>query len=452
MDQYTSYFIDEIKKHPARAKACQDNINNYIKGSSAGGGTGCHTIHSMIIPKIFSQDTILDFQQIVAQTYGIFAKIIDAYQKDAKLREAFHFTPQCEELILADRGYHCQLPIARFDFFYQEDTRAFKFCEINTDGTSAMNENRELILSLEHNDIYQDYKSQLASQGKEIRNFEYFDSWVKAFLEIYQDFPNKVEMPHVAIVDFLENAYMEDFIEFQKHFQQAGISCEICDIRNLAYHDGVLYSPEGTVIHAIYRRAVTSDILSHLDEVSAFIQAYKDQKVCLIGSFATQIIHNKQLFIVLHQPVAQQYLTAQEIQFVQEHVPYTASLTKENAIRDLVIDTRERWILKPLDSYAASGIYLGYDYSQDEWKEIVEKCQENGHYLYQEFYLPYQTMNMDYSQVEDGELAMFHHMTGIYVYNGKMTGIYSRCCRNKLIAGQFGGKELPSLYIARSTC
>lgn len=445
-DPFTQYFIDIIREDPEYAQECTQEISDYIASSSAGNGDEHHSIHTMPIPKFYSIEMAEDFQQIVAITYQIFAKVIDAYMTDANVRKIFGFSKEMKDLILLDRGYKCPLPIARFDIFYHEDTGDFKFCEINTDGTSAMNENRELINSLTYNGLFMDFAADLASQNIAVHHFEYFQSWVNEFINIYSEFTNAVDHPYIAIVDFLENAYMEDFIEFQKVFIREGYECEICDIRKLTYENGALISPSGHKIDAIYRRAVTSDIMKHLDEVQPLITAYKEQAVCLIGSFATQIIHNKQLFIALRNETLQNYLTAPEVAFIEAHVPYTNAMTMENVDADHVIETKNKWILKPLDSYAASGIYLGYDYKQKEWVDIISKCCENGHYLYQEYYVPYQSPNID-CMGGDEDFSLFYNMNGLYVYHGHLAGIYTRVCKNRLIAGQFGGKELPSVVV-----
>ena len=49
----------------------------------------------------------------------------------------------------------------------------------------------------------------------------------------------------------------------EKMFRQKGMECEICDIRELVYENGRLKTPTGMEIDAIYRRAVTSDIVKH---------------------------------------------------------------------------------------------------------------------------------------------------------------------------------------------
>ena len=60
------------------------------------------------------------------------------------------------------------------------NTNNFYFCEINTDGTSGMNENKILAEmfanNFAHNEIIKKYN---------FNQFEMFDSWVKTFLSLY---------------------------------------------------------------------------------------------------------------------------------------------------------------------------------------------------------------------------------------------------------------------------
>ena len=49
----------------------------------------------------------------------------------------------------------------------------------------------------------------------------------------------------------------------------------------------------------------------------------KDQNVCVIGSICTQIPHHKWLFKMLREKATMKFLTEEERQFVEEHIPYT---------------------------------------------------------------------------------------------------------------------------------
>lgn len=394
------------------------------------------------IPKVYTEEIIADFERIVSITYGIFEKVIKEYLTSQDYRELFPFSKELEELILTPNHYNSVLPIARFDIFYQENTGDFYFCEINTDGTSAMNEDRilneSLLLNPAHQKMLQKYT---------MRSFELFDSWVETFLSLYRTYQKaeKGKLPQVVIVDFLENGTVREFEEFARRFQKAGMLCEVCDIQELEYRDGALYSPSGMRIDAIYRRAVTSDIMKNYDKVQPFIKAVLEQNVFLAGSFTTQIIHNKWLFHVLHLERTKRFMTEEERKFVEKHVPYTKML--ENTENDLqqLMDNKDDFIIKPLDSYASNGVFAGVDYTLQEWEKIVRSHMDT-HYICQKYCPQYHTINVDFIN-GDGQLKEFINMAGLYVYNGKFAGVFSRLSAGKIIVSHGSERSVPTLVL-----
>ncbi len=277
------------------------------------------TLH---LPKIYDEETIEKFREISAITYRIFSKVIDEYQSNPEYRKLYPFSKELEELCCLPIPYESRLPMARFDLFYHEDTGEFKFCEINTDGTAAMVRDLEYRKALVHSPAHQ-----AVSAMYDLEPFEVFDSWVETFLRIYSSYAKKVEHPLVAIGDIMENATTGDFDEFKRRFEAAGVDCEIVDLRDMTYRDGALWSPSGKKIDAIYRRAVTADVMEHYEECADFLRAAKNDEVFFAGSFATQVIHNKWLFYVLHHPLTKAILTAEEQDFVAKHIPLTVELS-----------------------------------------------------------------------------------------------------------------------------
>lgn len=396
------------------------------------------------IPKVYTEEISDIFDKIVSSAYQIFIKVIREYLECEDYRALFPFSKELEELILVPSLYDSVLPMARFDIFYQEDTSDFYFCEINTDGTSAMNEDRILnesfLLNPAHQKMLQKYK---------MRTFELFDSWVATFLSLYQTYQKaKIgELPQVAIVDFLENGTIREFEEFARRFQKAGMLCEICDIRALEYREDSLYSPNGMRIDAIYRRAVTSDIMKYYDDVKPFVQAVRDQNVFLVGGFTTQIIHNKWLFHVLHLERTKRFLTKEERLFVEKHIPYTKLLESSQIDYSQIVDQKDDYIIKPLDSYASNGVFAGVDYETNEWEQIVEEHM-NKDYVCQKYCPQYRTVNIDFIY-GDGKLKEYINMTGLFVYNGKFVGVYSRLSDGGIIASHMNERTVPTLIVTK---
>ncbi len=395
------------------------------------------------IPKVFTEDQKKKFEQITEMMYRISCKVISEYLKCEDYRALFPFSKELEELILLPRGYDSLLPMARFDIFYHEDTGDFYFCEINTDGASAMNEDRimneALIANPAHRKMLQRYS---------LHSFELFDSWVEAFLEMYRTYEKAEQkaLPRIAIVDFMDVGTIHEFEEFARRFQNRGMLCEVCDIRSLSYRDGKLYTPDDMPVDAIYRRAVTSDIMRHYDEVGAFLQAVRDQNVFLAGAFCTQVIHNKWLFYVLHHERSRQFLNEEEIDFIERHIPFTGLLSA-GCDKNELIENKDDYIIKPLDLYAARGVYAGVECDAATWEKHLSEYMDKD-YLFQKYCPQFRTDNVDFVR-GDGEPAPYINMTGLFCYNGTMAGIYSRMSAENIIVSYRNERVLPTLVLDR---
>ena len=426
-----------IKENLKENIASGEEALRYINSSSA--RYRGRAIRTLFIPKLFTEKDIEIFQGLVDSLYGIFRKVIEEYYNNEEYRRLFGFSKELEELILRRPLYDSLIPMARIDIFYNEEDKSFKFCEFNTDGSSAMNEDRELNIAIKKTKAYEDFSKEYS-----LTSFELFDSWVEEFIKIYDTYENKVENPHIAIVDFIEKGNPSEFEVFAESFRKKGYTAEICEIRNLKYQEGRLISPSGKKIDAIYRRAVTTDIMANLQDIKPFIQAVKEEKVCLLGEFKTQLVHNKVLFKLLHQEETQKLLTEEERAFVKSHVPYTVDL--RNADLTEALSQKDQWIIKPEDSYGSKGVFAGVSYTQLEWEELVKEHRQDS-YILQEFHNPYRSINIDLFYNPEAKFEKYSNLTGLYVYNGKLKGVFSRASEVEIISSQHGERTIPTVLV-----
>ena len=385
------------------------------------------------------------FKYAADTMYSILDKVIREYESNPKYRQLFGFDKRLEELILRPRTYSCSLPIARIDIFFNEDDFSFKFCEFNADGASAMNEDRELFNVISKTKAFKQF-----SESFEINQNELFQSWVNEFLKIYSETENAKKNPHIAIVDFLNNEVNNEFEEFKRVFNKNKCTCEICEITKLKYENGVLCSENGNKIDAVYRRAVTCDIMENYDSVMPFINAVKDNSVILIGDFRTQIIHNKLVFKILHDNMTKKILTYDENNFVSEHIPFTTNLTEQALKKFDVLSNKNKWVIKPEDSYASKGVHAGVEFNdKDEWCKTVKENTDN-HYLLQEYCTPYELPNIDLLYDSNAKYINYSNITGLFVYNGKLSGVYSRIAKNSIISTQYSEMSLPTIIVSEN--
>ncbi len=415
-------------------------------------------VRTLYLPKLFTENEVKSFEGLIETLYGIFGKVIAEYERNSEYRALFGFDERLEKLILRPKKYDCDVPIARIDIFHNDETGEFKFCEFNTDGTSAMNEDRELNIAFRLSEAWQEFEKKYHTES-----FELFDTWVDEVVRLYKQSNDFAEgkLPNVAIVDFLESGTVNEFEIFRQRFEKKGIHAVISDIREIDWDGENCITADGTKIDVIYRRAVTSDIMAHYDEVQGFIAAAVAGKVCLMGDFRTQIVHNKLLFKVLHLDETMKLLTKEEQMFTRAHVPMTISLsgikcsddmslTESERLRrkelfDDVMNNKNKWIIKPEDSYGSKGVLAGEECSDEVWRETVLENMNEG-YILQEFVEPYRLRNIDL-QAESTKWITTSNLTGLFVYGGKFKGCYSRVSFDKMISTQYNEMSLPTMVV-----
>lgn len=438
-DKYNDIYIKNINENLREHRKSYEQAIDYIHSSTA--IYHDEYISFPYIPKMFTKDTVKYFEKVSNITHSILVKVIKEYIKNEEYRKLFNFDKKLEELILNGTGYESTLPIVRIDLFLNEKDNSFKFCEFNADGASAMNEDRELCNALKETLAYKEF-----TKKYELTDFELFYSLIEEIFNIYDTYKYKVDNPTIAIVDFLESATINEFKIFKSCFEKKGYKTIICDVRDLRIDGQTLRTKDGENIDLIYRRAVTGEMMEKYEDATALTEAIKNNYACVIGGIRTQVIHNKIIFMILRSEETYRFLTDEEIAFIKEHIPYTVKLNEGNFDIEKIVENKDNYIIKPYDLYGSRGVYAGVDYSKKEYKRLIEENTNKG-YLLQEYAKIYKTTNF---LIEDNEFKQdkFDNLTGLYIYNGKFKGIFSRQGREGIICSASGGISLPSMMIS----
>jgi len=389
-------------------------------------------------PFFLSQKDIKNFEDLLDVLNGILNKVTLEYLRNKEFRKNFGFSDLLEKLILKDPGYNYNFPIGRFDIFYHLNGN-FQFCELNTDGSSAMTEVRELQNAFENAQFVKD----LSLEGH-LKGFELFNSWVDSLTSNYHEFSNSKEMPNVAIVDWIDKEPPSEFIEFKKVFEKKGINTVIADPRELVYKNNKLYFKDFR-IDCIYRRLVTFEIIERADEIKDFINAYLNGDVCVVGSLRSQIPHNKKIFSILHNEKETSFLNEFERAFIEKHIPYTVEFDINNS--DLIEKAKKNkdlFVLKPVDKYASYGVKIGKDFTQNEWDDFINNLKDD--YLLQELCsIP----KIDMAMFKNNEFVFEknNYIIGLFVYNEKLNGVYVRTGRKNIIGSVAECFTIPAFIV-----
>ncbi len=388
-------------------------------------------------PLFFKKKEVNRFEELTTKLMDIINKVIDRYLSSANFRSYFNFSTQLEELILADPGYNQNVPMARFDIFYYIDDK-IKFCELNTDGSSGMVKTNTLEEAFLRATIIEELKDKYYFNYTEL-----VDSWVDTLIDNYCEFNPNHSKPNIAIMDFSGYGMVKEFEHFKERISQRGYQVKIVDPRDLTYRNEKLYY-EDFRIDLIYRRAVTLDLMKHYKQIEAFIQAYLDGNVCVVGSLRSQIIHNKIIFAILHDSTKIDFLSEEEEEFIADHIPLTRIIDQSNQeLIDYIKDNKDKLVLKPMDLYGAEGVVVGQDLSQKEWNQHLSRMDYN--YLAQEFC---QVPEIETAVFKDRlSFKSFKYTNGLFLYNQKFKGLYTRAGNNNVIASATGCVTLPNLVV-----
>ena len=305
MKEYARAYVEQILKHPERY--AEDAESFFEKVSHSGAIYHGEVVKTVMQGIFYDDEDEACFKEIGRIMMAIGRKVTEAYVRDPEYRKLFGFPEFLEKLIIKDPGYPCPVPMARYDIFY-DDPQHFKFCELNTDGSSAMNEDNtfgEIFLETKAlKDFTKDY---------EAINYNLIDSWVEKTLSLYRSLHGE-KKPNVAIVDFLESGTTEEFKVFQKAYEKAGVKAVIADAGDLEF-DGEHLIYQNLPIDLVYRRLVTGEMMQDLDRAKALCDAYLQDKVLLVGSFRSQLMHTKEIFSILRHEKSQALLTEEENRF-----------------------------------------------------------------------------------------------------------------------------------------
>ncbi|NLY09076.1 MAG: glutathionylspermidine synthase family protein [Tissierellia bacterium] len=361
-------------------------------------------------------------------------KTIGAYYKDQSIRQLFDFPDWIEDLILCENPLNGTVPMGRFDICYGSPEQYF-FFELNTDGSSAMNEDNELADIWLSSEIAEDLK-----ESWQLSKFEMFDSWVETCVDLFHE-SGGIGLPKVCIMDFLDSATTEEFKRYKEAFEAKGCPCIISDIRDLDYIDGKLCDGDFE-IDLIYRRMVTFELVERPDGAENFLKAYKDGAMLTVGPISTQIIHNKRFFACLFEPQLRKYFTEKQCRWIDEHVPYTAVLTPEKY--DMATIKKEEWILKPMDKNASQGVLAGREVDLHEWQNAIDEAIIKEDSLIQKFIEPYKR---PYAFWRGGRWIRedYGSVLGMFFFNEKPAGYYTRLGVDTIISGMTDYYSIPHI-------
>ncbi len=305
-------------------------------------------------------------------TLSAIEKLYRALMADEKLRAEMGLTPEEEQLIAIDPGFSAPDASGRLDAFL--DSRGdFHFVEYNADSPGGLlygDALSEIFLEMEVlREFARDYP---------LRRIPIRPRLLRTLLDCYHEWGGR-DHPRIAIVDWNEVKTRAEFEICREYFESMGYPAIIADPNELEYRGGWLRAGNFQ-INIVYKRVITGELLSRGGLNHPLVRAARDRAVCVINSFRVQMLYKKALFALLEDPAREHLFSADEIAALRRHIPWTRVLRegfttyrkRRIDLVDFVLSHRDSLVLKPNGDYGGRGVTLGWQCSDDDWRQAVK--------------------------------------------------------------------------------
>jgi len=402
-------------------------------------------------PHFVSETDFARISRICETVWSAIQKVKDAAVAGPKVIDALGLTEIEYELISIDPGYVAVSPTARLDSFLTQS--AYSFVELNGESPAG----------IAYADAAYDIFSSLPVMKEFAHDYNVRPMYgrrlmLDVLLSSYEEFLGRKpdRPPRIAIVDLAGVPTVKEFELFRDFFEQAGYPSVICTPQELEFRNGRL-SVAGKEIDIVYKRLLVNEYLPIMDDYPALLDAYRAGAICMVNSFRSKLIHKKALFAVLTDPRHAELFSADELEAIRSHVPWTRMVKDERTdyfgrnvnLLDFIRADGERMVLKPNDDYGGHGITIGWNVDQRGWDEAINDALANGDYLVQER-VPTARETFP-ALTDDGRIEFAEQLVDLdpLLFNGKVGSAFTRLSFTELANVSSGGGMVPTYIISK---
>jgi hypothetical protein len=333
---------------------------------------GEHQLCVALRPRLLSRGRWEHAVEAAESVHSALMTLEQALLRDPELRGELDLAPGEEELALADPGTRFSSPSSRLDSFYADEVG---YVEFNAESPAGMAYGDELADVFETLPVMRQVRSRW-----ELRALPGRQNQIDVMLRGFKEWGHG-ETPSVAIVDWSGLPTVHEFELFRTALLRQGIRCTIADPVELSFERGVLGTADGTAVNLVYRRVLTSELLSRGEETRALREAYLAGAACVVNSFRAKLLHKKMSLALLSDDLYASLFSAQQRAAIAQYVPWTrkvcdcATMRGTRAVPDLVahmLAHRRELVLKPNDEYGGKGVILGWSVDDAQWAQAVE--------------------------------------------------------------------------------
>ncbi len=306
---------------------------------------------------------------------------------DERLADALGLSAAERALAEIDPGYPQALAVGRLDMLLDGDE--FHVLELNADSPAGITDQAMIhraLANLPH--------MRALAEGGGVGSVTHRvtahvpapqNKLVGALADVFAAWSGGRRLGTIAIVDWLGVDTTGELQAVAELLNDAGYEAVCVDPDQLSYARGRLRAEVADVVRdgrrtrvgsmeidLVYRRVITSELVSRRGMDHPLIRAYRARDVCVANSFRTKALNKKAAFAVLTDPHHGDLFSDEQRRAIAAHVPWTRRVGP--ALADDLIARREQLVLKPNDEYGGKGVLLGWTTPPDVWAAAVAQA------------------------------------------------------------------------------
>jgi len=376
------------------------------------------------------------YERAVSAAEGVasaLASLEKAVLRDDELRSELGLEAEEERLAMAEPGFSFSSPSVRLDSFFADEVR---FVEYNAESPAGMAYSDNLTDVFTRMPVMKAFRKRfrgrfLPTRGRQLR----------AMLHAFKQW-GRGTTPVIAIVDWEGLPTAPEFEMFKSFFEDAGIKTVICDPRALEFRRGKLYAG-ARAVNLVYRRVLTSELLTRGDDTRALRDAYMAGAVCVVNSFRAKLLHKKMSLALLSDDLYQRLYTPAQRAAIRRHVPWTRRVRPELA--EDIARRRQSLVLKPNDEYGGKGVVLGWTVEQAEWEAAIEVATTESYVVQEAVEIPRVRFPVALDGIRYLDMAVD---LDPYLFNGRAGGFMTRVSAAALLNVTAGaGSVVPTFVV-----
>ncbi|MBA3670508.1 MAG: circularly permuted type 2 ATP-grasp protein [Gemmatimonadaceae bacterium] len=442
VEAYHTLLTDEL----AQDSSAQLDEQLRLRGLFFGDRPLCNVLR----PRFFTPAQWAMLQARSAVVLRAFRKVHRAALADDTVLDQLRLVDWERSLVGVDPGFREASPVSRLDAFFVGD-----------DGLAFTEYNAETPAGGAYNDALCEMFFAIPAMRRFMRDWDARPlaarhNVLQALLDCWEQFSGGRSKPRIAIVDWDEVPTQSEFRLFHDYFTRQGYECDIVAPASLEYTGGVLRSPAGRV-DVIYKRVLLSELVERGGIDHPILRAVRDRRVCMVNPPSCKILHKKASLAVLSDERNARLFDAQELRQIEATIPWTRVVEERRTIHDgrevdlldEALAHREQLVLKPNDEYGGKGIVLGWEVSDDVWRDALASALEEPYIVQQRIPLPTES----YPSLVEGRLHFADRMVDTAPYvaeHGHLDGCLSRLGTASLLNVTAGtGTQTPSFVVER---